>query len=356
MSGWVEPLPSGRFRAVHRDPAGGRHSQTFPTRKEAKAFLSQVQTDQARGQWLDPRAGQVLFAEWAHRWQRARVVRPSTAASEEGRLRNHLLPAFGSTQLQHITPLAVRSLVAELAQKRSAKTVRNVHALLSTILRDAVLEGLLLSNPCTPLRMTAGQPFEARFLSPDELDLLVKATPADYQALVLTAAGTGLRWGELAGLPIKRLDLLRRRLEVVQTLTDVNGQLSIGPPKTSSSRRTVSLPPTVVETLSRHLVDARSELVFTCRDGSPLRRSNFYSRVWRPAVTAAALDPAPRFHDLRHSHVAMLISAGVPMKAIQHRLGHSSILMTMDRYGHLLPEVDRDLVDALERQLNRPAQ
>ena len=74
--------------------------------------------------------------------------------------------------------------------------------------------------------------------------------------------------------------------------------------------------------------------------------------MWRPATTAAGLDLAPRFHDLRHSHVAMLISAEAPVKAIQHQLGHSSIVMTMDRYGHLLAEVDKDLISGLEAQLS----
>lgn len=353
MSGWLEPLPSGHIRAVYRDDTGRRHSKTLATKREAKAFLAATMTDQARGQWVDPRGGQLPFGEWAERWRQGRVVRVSTAATEEGRLRNHLLPAFGSTPLKDITPLAVRAFVARLAQERAPKTVRNVHALLSTILRDAVLEGLLLSNPCLGVRLPGEQRYEACFLSPEQIEALIQATPASSRTLVLVAAGTGLRWGELAGLPVSRLDLLRRRLEVVQTLSDVNGALSLGPPKTASSRRTISLPPMLVYALGRHLRGHRGELAFTGPDGGPLRRSNFYARVWRPAVVAAGLSPAPRFHDLRHSHVAMLISAGVPLKAIQQRMGHSSIVMTMDRYGHLLSDVDEQLVAGLEQQLQR---
>ena len=173
-----------------------------------------------------------------------------------------------------------------------------------------------------------------------------------YRALVQTAAGTGMRWGELAGLQRDRLDLLRRRLEVTQTLVDVNGVLSFGEPKMPRSRRYVSLPPSLVTVPARHLEGHQHELVFTSETGDPLRRSNFHARVWRPATTAAGLDSAPHFHDLRHSHVAMLISAGAPVKAIQHRLGHSSIVRTMDRYGHLLAEVDDDLIAGLEAQLS----
>ena len=91
--------------------------------------------------------------------------------------------------------------------------------------------------------------------------------------------------------------------------------------------------------------------MFTSPEGTPLRRHNFSRRVWKPAVTAAELVPAPRFHDLRHTHVALLIAAGVPMKAISERLGHTSIVITMDRYGHLQPDVDDALVRALESRL-----
>lgn len=352
MSGWTETLPSGRYRAVYRDTQGDRHSKTFTTRREAKAFLAAQQTDLARGQWLDPRGGQLPFGQWATKWRAGRVLRPSSAAADESRLRIHLMPVFGDTALKDITPLGVRSFVAELATRRAPKTVRNVSALLSTILRDAVLEGLLLSNPCVGVRMPVDTATEARFLSPAELEALLAAAPPEHRTLLLTAAGTGLRWGELAALEVASLDLLRRRLQVSRTLSDVNGALSFGPPKTASSYRSVSLPPTLVTALDRHLREHRGPLLVTGPDGGPLRRSNFYSRVWRPTILDARLAPAPRFHDLRHTHVALLIAAGVPMKAIQRRLGHASIVMTMDRYGHLLADVDDKLVDGLEQQLH----
>jgi integrase len=107
----------------------------------------------------------------------------------------------------------------------------------------------------------------------------------------------------------------------------------------------------VIEALSHRLAASASELVFTSPEGEPLRRRNFWARTWRPAVVAAGLDPMPRFHDLRHTHAALLISAGVPMKAIQERLGHSSIVMTMDRYGHLLADVDDALLAVLDQRL-----
>jgi hypothetical protein len=112
---WVERTP-GRWRAAYRDPDGGRRSHTFDTKAAAKAFLAAMETDIQRGQWIDPRGGEVPFAEWADRWLAARVVRPTTLASDAVRLRRHLLPAFGGLSLKSIMPLTtVRSWVAQLS-------------------------------------------------------------------------------------------------------------------------------------------------------------------------------------------------------------------------------------------------
>ena len=347
---WVE-RSRGRYRAVYRDDRGHRHSRVFDRKAEAKVWLAAADTDRARGLWVDPRGGALLFRDWAETWFATRTVRPTTSAGDRGRYANHLGPAFGDVPLKDLTPVRIRTFVAELSGRRSAGTVRHVHALLSTMLRDAVEQGLLLTNPCRRTALPQAPRYDAVYLSSEQLQTLLDAVDPHYRCLVLTAAGTGMRWGELTGLRRDRLDLPRRRLHVDQTLVDVNGTLSVGQPKTRGSRRTLSLPQPVLAALAAHLADRPGELVFTSPDGEPLRRSNFHGRVWVPAVRAAGLVPTPRFHDLRHTHVALLIAAGVPVKAIQERLGHASIVMTMDRYGHLLEVVDEQLLAALDAGL-----
>ena len=226
--------------------------------------------------------------------------------------------------------MRIRTFVAELSGRWAPSTVRHVHALLSTMLRHGVEEGPRW-NPCRKTVLPQAPRYDAVYLSSAQLQTLLDAVDPFYRCLVLTAAGTGMRWGELTGLRRDRLDLPGRRLQIDQTLVDLNGQLSVGQPKTRGSRRTVSLPQPVVQALWSQLAGSRSELAFTSPDGQALRRSNWYSRTWIPAVRASGLVPPPRFHDLRHTHVALLIAAGVPVKAIQERLGHASIVMTMDR-------------------------
>jgi hypothetical protein len=129
---WIETLPSGRYRAVCRDPDGARRSQSFDRKADAKTFLAAVLTDMARGEWHDPRGGAVPLREWAGKWFAARVVRATTQAGDFGRYRTHLLPAFGNVELKDLTPLRIKTFVAQMSERRKPATVHKTHALLAT--------------------------------------------------------------------------------------------------------------------------------------------------------------------------------------------------------------------------------
>lgn len=191
-----------------------------------------------------------------------------------------------------------------------------------------------------------------RFLDQAEVSSLIDAVDPHYSALVATAVYTGARFGELAGLQVHRLDLLRGTLTVAQQLSEVNGQISVRPPKTAASRRQIALPRSVGDTIAAHLVEHPpvEGYVFTSLTGALLRRNNFRQRVFLPAVRASVGEPM-RFHDLRHSHVAALIAQGEHPKVIQTRLGHSSIKITLDRYGHLFDGLDEAAAARLNETL-----
>lgn len=161
-----------------------------------------------------------------------------------------------------------------------------------------------------------------------------------------TAAYTGLRFGELAGLQRGDIDPLRGTLTVRRGVVEVAGRIDVGEPKTNASRRTIALSPWLAEDLAAHLADATTLYVFSSPNGGPLRRGNFRSRVWVPATVRAGLEGVP-FHSLRHTHAAMLIAAGVHVKTIQARLGHASITTTMNVYGHLFDGLDEAAAAAL---------
>jgi integrase len=188
-----------------------------------------------------------------------------------------------------------------------------------------------------------------RILEPSETMALADVIDDRYRAMVLAAAYTGLRFGELAALHTERFDALRRTLRVEESLSEVRGEFFFKPPKSDASRRTVSVPSFIVEEMAQHLAVHADDsgLVFSAPVGGPIRRANFRRRIWMPAVKASVGEPCT-FHDLRHTHAALLIAQGEHPKVIQERLGHASIKTTLDTYGHLFDGLDEAAADRLD--------
>jgi integrase len=249
--GSVRRLPSGRWQARYRTNDGRQHTapETFATKTAATRHLAQVETDLGRGQWSDPRLGRTTFTEWAARWEATTVsLRGNTRAAYRNLLRRYLLPTFGPMRLADLDAMAVRAWLAKLEREGvGASTRAKSYRLLSRILGTAVESGYLARNPCT-IRGAAAEPApEMRFATVAEVAALAEAIPPRFRALVLVAAYTGLRWGELAGLRVKRVDLLHRRITVAEQLLEVRGRLAFGPTKTGAGLRTVTLPTVAAE-------------------------------------------------------------------------------------------------------------
>jgi len=185
-------------------------------------------------------------------------------------------------------------------------------------------------------------------LDVDQVEALVDAVEPRYRALVLMAAYTGARAGELEALRTDRINWLRRRYHVVESLSEVHGHLALGPTKTFETRW-VPMPDFVADAVREH-VDAYpspERLVFTSTEGTPLRHRNFMRRHFKPAVVRAAMPAQLRFHDLRHTAAALLIAEGATMEHVKQILGHSTIRVTSDTYGHLFDDHADPLMEAL---------
>ena len=188
-----------------------------------------------------------------------------------------------------------------------------------------------------------------RLLNADDVAHLAAAIEPQYSALVFAAAYTGCRFGELAALRVHNLDLLRRNLTVAEKLSDVRGQLALSPVKAPAHRR-IALPRFLVDELRKHFAlwpPGPGGSVFTAPQGGRLRSSNFRIRAWVPAVRASVGEPLG-FRDLRHTQAAILISQGEHPKTIQLRLGHPSLQVTLDTYGHLFEGLDEAAADRLD--------
>lgn len=229
-------------------------------------------------------------------------------------------------------------------------TVRAAFRLLRTILNKAVMANLIGRNPTTGTRTPGGPTREMHFASAEEVAMLASAAPERYEALIYLLAYGGLRIGEAAALQMADLDLLRGRITISKAVTEVAGRLEVGSTKTGGTR-TVNLPPFLRQILAAHIergYTASGGSVFSAPEGGPLRPANFRRRVFGAAVRAAELPEGFRIHDLRHTCAALLIAQGAHAKEIAARLGHSSPMVTMTVYAHILPSLDERLTDGLE--------
>jgi integrase len=342
-----------RWEARWRDPTRRSRTRTFDSKADARAFLSATETDMSRGRWVDPALGRITYTEWCVEYFAAAVHKRATTLSRDRTVNDkHFVPTLGMRQLSSITSLDVRRLVEEMNGKLAPATVRTNYGVLRAILSGAVEADVLAVSPCRGVRLPAAQPRRAmRFLSAEELSRLADETPADYRPMIYLGGVLGLRWSEVAGLRVGRLDFLRRTLEIAETCAEVEGRVFVADVKTRASRRTLRMPAFLMDSLAQHL-SARGrpgadELVFVAPEGGPLRRSTFRTRVFAPAVRRAGLERLT-FHQLRHSAVGLMVEAGAHVEAIKQRLGHSSIRVTSDVYGHVLPAVEDALSDALE--------
>jgi integrase len=345
---------SGRtsWQARWRDPAGEQRSRNFDRRVDAERHLTTVEARKLAGTYVDPRAGKVKLADFTEQtivgWLNRR---DSTKARDDSYLNSLILPTFANMALGAVHPTDIRQWVAQLyTQGYAPATIREAFQLLSRIFSDAVQAGLIVRSPCRNVTLPRVESSEIRFLSPDEIGQLADTIDPRYRAMVLTAAYTGCRFGEIAALDIDHYDPDRRLIRIERSLSEVRGYLRISEPKTPAARRAITIPTWLPQLLDEHLTTYPASpdgLIFTAPEGGPIRRNTFRSRFWLPAVTDS-VGPPMRFHDLRHSHVALLIKQGTHPAVIAARLGHVSVKTVLDVYGHLSEGLDREAADTLE--------
>lgn len=348
----------GDVRWLARFPTPDKRwvSKTFTRKIDAENWLADQTAGRSRGEWFDPRRSRVTFADLAESWlaDRETSVATSTIKRDHSYMASMILPAFGRWEVGAITPEHIQRWVRQLEQSgKSPATVQKAFQLLSAVLDRGVARRRLLTNPAKTgdgVRLPRVTRHPMRTLTPSEVDQLAGAVDDRYRVMVLVTAYTGLRFGEIAGLTANRVDLEKRTIRVDRQLLR---DLTLGPLKTSASARTLAIGDNVVDLLRGHLdrwPAVADGLVFTSRDGGPIRYSNFRRRVWERAVAATVGHPC-RFHDLRHTHARWLIEAGEHPKTIQSRLGHSSIQVTLDRYASFFDNLDRGAADRLDGML-----
>ena len=251
---------------VCRRPEGREHSKAFGRKTDAQKWLDEVTAAVVTGQYVDPKAGQVTFRDYAERWRAIQVQRPSSRAHVETMLRRHAYPALGDRRLSSVMPSDIQAWVKGL--ELAPATVGVLHGIVSTVLKAAIRDRLIASNPCDGTKLPKVQRAQIVPLTTEQVSAVRDALPPILQALVTLAAGTGMRQGECFGLTVDRVRFLERTVTVDRQLVTLARQAPcLGPPKTRASNRTIPLPQVVVDALAAHLAEfpaGPDGLVFTC--------------------------------------------------------------------------------------------
>lgn len=270
-----------------REPDGTQRKKSFKRKTDAEQYATTVEHGMMSGTYIAPDAGKITVGEWAARWLDAQGhLARSTFVRYEIAISTHVLPKWGSVHLSSIKHADVQVWVSTLTKQWSAASVVKVHRVFSQMLAWAVRDGRIARNPAEGVRLPRPSLPDHRYLDHSEVAKLAERC-GPYGIVVRFLAYTGLRWGELAALRVGRVDLVRRRVLVSESVTEVNGELVWGSPKTHE-RRSVPLPRFLAEELEPKIHGrADDALVFMAPRGGVLRVRNFRRDVFDAAVRDA---------------------------------------------------------------------
>lgn len=357
-----------------RDAKGKRtfFSKTVTgTKKDAQEFAREKETAHAKGLPLEP--VNLTLGDFLDRWLAhcRRGVRPNTFIWYGQLLDSYVRPTLGKCRLSQLKPLDFEDLYAALlARGLSGRTVRHVHARLSTAFKQAVKWELLARNPVSLATAPAIERREMHFLSPEEAGRFVAASYDDSLGVLFRfALATGLRPEEYLGLQWKEVELdnpkrgvARVRRAAVWSRARGAGW-AFGEVKSKSSVRDVYFPLSLARELHEHRrrqMEARlragagyrnHDLVFAAGTGEALHPKFVKDYHFKPLLKRAGLPETIRLYDLRHSYVTLSLLAGVKPKTVSEQAGHASVEFTLDNYAHVLPEEREGASDKLETLL-----
>lgn len=326
--------------AYWRDQGGKQRSKAVsPRKKDADAFLVQMQREVNENVYRDIK--KISFSEFADVWYSdyASVhLKPSTRYSNNLLVRNSFLPFFGDVRLTAITTADIqRYVAARNAEGKAPSTIKRALAVLKAMFNWAVEVGYLKQNPAEKCKAPKAKLIEMDFLSPAEIRIFLDAVPNEWKPFFHTAIFTGMRTGEIIGLRWSDIDWHNHAIMVRRSVWNNEFQ----DPKSYDSARAIGMSPSLEKTLKDYREVAREsefDLVFCNEVGKPLDVNNVRNRVFNKALAEAGLRRI-RLHDLRHTFASLLIHQGENLKYVQQQLGHASITTTVNRYGHLMPDV-----------------
>lgn len=348
-----------RWRARYVDGDGREVAKGFSRKVDAQRWLDNITATIVTGTYVAPGAGAATVATMHKQWVGTfGHLKATTIAARESAWSTHVRDVWEGLPVCEVQTSTVRAWVADLAAGgAAAPTIEKALGVLRMVLGLAVEDRRIPRNPCDGVKAPPRQHNQRAYLTHQQVGELAAAMARDG-LVVEFLAYTGLRYGEMAALSVADFDMLRRRVNVRQSVTEVEGKLVWSTPKTHE-RRSVPFPRFLADDLAQRMVGKRrDDLVFSAPGGGVLRINTFRSRVFNVAVNKLrGLDgegnpttdwPRPTLQDLRHTAASLSISAGANVKAVQTMLGHKSAALTLDTYADLFPDDLEAVADALD--------
>ncbi len=342
------------------DPVKGKYPQKwrsgFKTKKEAQEALQQDLLNH------DDSPNALTVNRYLEVWMEETINgkrSPNTERNYRNGINNHISKAIGDLPLNQLAPKHIESLYASLSKRLSPSSVHTVHRTLRAALNRAVKLGYLKESPMIRVDAPSLRTDRRSTLSPQQakriMDWLEVHHPASYIGVYL-AVFTGMRRGEICGLQWRDLDWENNVISIQRTRLRVNGEQVIGKPKTDLSTRSIPVSKSVMGLLQRWKDKREARLgqplstedwIVTQLEGFPVDPDTFLHDLHK-AEKALNL-PLVSFHDLRHTHATIMLEAGVDLKTVSERLGHSSIRVTADVYAHVTSKMHKDAIDRLDK-------
>jgi integrase len=347
-----------------------RQATTFHgTKKAAQAELARLQHELNTGAFVEP--SRLTVGQFLEKWLSAKgTLSTKTREHYAEFVHKHFVPALGALPLAKLSPMHIQSYYAEkLASGRrdgrgglSAQSVLLQHRVLRQALEQAVKWQLLFRNPTDGVEPPRPGEKEMGVLTVAQTAQLLEAADGTRLYLpIMIAVATGMRRGEVLGLRWRDLDLDGRLVFIRQAIQRTEGGIEFKQPKTQKSRRSVKLPPVLIEELRRHRATQAAErellgkgyqdhdLVIAQADGTPFP-PNAFTHAFTALMAKTGL-PRIRFHDLRHGHATHLLLMGTNVKVVSERLGHSNVNITLNIYSHVLPEMQEEAAQRMDAAL-----
>lgn len=347
---------TGKWEISFRDEYGKRKRLShFKTKADASIELARIETELQQGTYktIDK---DIIFNQASVLYIRQYVevhCKESTKKDYQGYLNNHILPVFGERKLFDIKKTEVEELVIVLIDKGLAPmTIKHILHLFSAIFEKMIEDDYIKVNPVKRVKKPKIQKKKPNFLKPDEVEKCLATTKKEYPQhyeLLYTAIYSGLREGELFALTWDDINFEDRTIAVNKSYS----KKTLGDTKTESSIRDVRMSPSLYKLLKEWKLKCmpnERNLVFPNEVGNYLDTRNILQRFLYPCLAKAGVKRV-KWHELRHTHISLLLNRKVAPQVVQKQAGHSTIKTTMDVYGHLMPSVYSSSIDEIDKAI-----